>query len=54
MVDHMLEQPRLVWRLEVITRAGVRRRWSADEKARIPEEAMAPGAVDPTWPAGTA
>jgi transposase len=45
MVDHMLEPPRPVRRLEVITGAGGRRRWSADEKARILEEAMAPGAV---------
>jgi transposase len=29
----------------VITGAGGRRRWSAGEKARILEEAMAPGAV---------
>ena len=45
MVDHMLEPPRAVRRLEVITGAGGRWRWSADEKARILEEAMAPGAV---------
>ena len=45
MVDHMLEPPRPVRRLEVITGTGGRRRWSADEKARILEEAMAPGAV---------
>jgi transposase len=45
MVDHMLEPPRPVRRLEVITGAGGRRRWPADEKARILEEAMAPGAV---------
>jgi transposase len=45
MVDHMLEPPRPVRRLEVITGAGGRRRWSADEKAQILEEAMAPGAV---------
>ena len=45
MVDHMLEPPRPVRRLEVITGIGGRRRWSADEKARILEEAMAPGAV---------
>ena len=45
MVDHMLEPPRPVRRLEVITGAGGRRRWSADEKARILEEAMVPGAV---------
>ena len=41
----MLEPPRPVRRLEVITGADGRRRWSADEKARILEEAMAPGAV---------
>jgi transposase len=45
MVDHRLEPPRPVRRLEVITGVGGRRRWSADEKARILEEAMAPGAV---------
>jgi transposase len=45
MVDHMLEPPRPVRRLEVITGAGGRRRWSADEKARILEEATGPGAV---------
>ncbi len=45
MVDHMLEPPRPVRRLEVITGVGGRRRWSADEKTRILEEAMAPGAV---------
>ncbi|PVE20869.1 IS66 family insertion sequence hypothetical protein [Microvirga sp. KLBC 81] len=45
MLDHMLEPPRPVRRLEVITGAGGRRRWSANEKTRILEEAMAPGAV---------
>jgi transposase len=45
MVDHMLEPPRPVRRLEVITGAGGRRRWSADAKARILEEATTPGAV---------
>jgi len=45
MVDHMLEPSLPVRRLEVITGAGGRRRWSADEKARILEEAMVPGAV---------
>ena len=45
MVDHMLEPPRPVRRLEVITGAGGRWRWPTDEKARILEEAMAPGAV---------
>jgi transposase len=53
MLDHMLEPLRPVRRLEVITGAGGRRRWSADEKARILEEAMAPGAVvsevAPAW-----
>ena len=41
----MLEPPHMVRRLEVITGAGGRRRWSAAEKARILEEASAPGAV---------
>jgi transposase len=45
MVEHMLEPPRPMRRLEVITGAGGRRRWIADEKARILEEATAPGAV---------
>lgn len=45
MVEHMVDPPRLIRRLEVITGAGGRRRWSAAEKARITEEAMAPGAV---------
>ena len=45
MVDPMLEPPRPVRRLEVITGAGVRRRWTGDEKAQILEEPMAPGAV---------
>src|SRR5215217_6032731 len=45
MVDPMLEPSRPVRRLEVIIGAGGRRRWTSDEKARILEEAMAPGAV---------
>ncbi len=45
MVDHMLEPPRPVRRVEVITGVGGRRRWSADEKARILEEALSPGAI---------
>jgi transposase len=45
MVDHMLEPTRPVRRVEVITGAGGRRRWSADEKARILEEALKPGAI---------
>jgi len=34
-----------VRRAEVITGAGGRRRWSDDDKARIVEETLAPGAV---------
>ncbi len=44
MVDHMLEPTRPVRCVDVITGAG-RRRWSADEKAQILEEALAPGAI---------
>jgi transposase len=45
MLDDMVDPPRAVRRLEVITGAGGRRRWSDAEKARILEEAMVPGAV---------
>jgi transposase len=45
MLDNMVDPPRAVRRIEVITGAGGRRRWSDGEKARILEEAMAPGAV---------
>lgn len=45
MLDDMVEPPRVVRRLEVITGAGGRRRWSTAEKARIVAEAMMPGAV---------
>ena len=45
MVKDMVEPPRMVRRLEVITGAGGRRRWSAAEKARILQETLAPGAV---------
>ena len=45
MVEHMVEPLRMARRVEVITGAGGRRRWSAAEKARITEEAMPPGAV---------
>ena len=45
MLDDMVDPPRAVRRLEVITGAGGRRRWSEAEKARIVEEASAPGAV---------
>ena len=45
MVEHMVDPPRLVRRLEVITGTSGRRRWSAEEKDRITAEAMEPGAV---------
>ena len=38
-------KPRQVRRLEVLTGVGGRRRWSADDKARIVEETLAPGAT---------
>ncbi len=41
----MLEPSRPVRRIEVITGETGRRRWPADEKARILEEAAVPGAV---------
>lgn len=44
MVDHKLE-PKAVRRIEVITGPGGRRRFEDDEKARIIEEALVPGAV---------
>jgi transposase len=43
-LDHMLE-PKAVHRLEVITGTGRRRRFSDDDKARIVEETLVPGAV---------
>jgi transposase len=43
-LDHMLE-PKVVHRLEVITGTGRRRRFSDDDKARIVEETLVPGAV---------
>jgi transposase len=43
-LDHMLEA-KAVRRLEVITGSGGRRRFSDDEKARILEETLVPGAV---------
>jgi transposase len=43
-LDHMLE-PKAVRRLEVITGTGGRRRFPDDEKARIVEETLVPGAV---------
>jgi len=45
MLKDMVEPSRVVRRLEVITGAGGRRRWSAVEKARILQETLAPGAV---------
>lgn len=44
MLDHKLE-PKTVRRVEVITGPGGRRRFADDEKARIIEEALVPGAV---------
>jgi transposase len=44
MLDHTLK-PEAVRRLEVITGTGRRRRFSADYKAGIVEETLAPGAV---------
>ena len=43
-LDHMFD-PKPVRRLEVITGGGGRRAWTSEEKARILEEAGAPGAV---------
>src|SRR5271155_790988 len=46
MLDHKLKsEPEPVHRLEVITGTGRRRRFSDDDKARIVEETLAPGAV---------
>src|ERR1700712_4745785 len=45
MVEYMVEPSRAVRRLEVITTAGGRRRWSQAERSRILAEAMASGAV---------
>jgi transposase len=44
MLDHTLK-PEGVRRLEVITGTGRRRRFSADDKARVIEETLVPGAV---------
>jgi transposase len=45
-LDHMFEpEPPSVRRLEVITGTGRRRRFSIEDKARILEETLAPGAV---------
>lgn len=45
-LDHTLEpEVTTVRRLEVITGTGRRRRYSEDDKARVVEETLAPGAV---------
>ena len=44
-LDHTLEPSRPVRRVEIINGIGGRRRWSVDEKARIIEETLVPGAV---------
>lgn len=44
-LDHRLEPEGEVRRLEVITGAMGRRRWSVDDRARILEETLVPGAV---------
>jgi len=44
-LDHRLEPEGPVRRLEVISGAMGRRRWSVDDRARILEETLAPGAV---------
>lgn len=44
-VEHMAEPPQTVRRLEVITTASGRRRWSQSARRRILAEVMAPGAV---------
>jgi transposase len=44
-LDLTLEPERRLRRIEVINGAGGRRRWSADDKARIVEETLVPGAV---------
>jgi transposase len=44
-LDHTLKPEVTVRRLEVISGTGRRRRFSADDKARVVEETLAPGAV---------
>lgn len=34
-----------MWRVEIITGRGARRRWSAEEKARLVAETYEPGAI---------
>ena len=45
MLDHTLKSDVTTSRLEVITETGRRRWFSKDDKARIVEETLAPGAV---------
>jgi len=46
MLDHKFEpNPSVARRVEVFTGTGRRRRWSTDDRARIVEETLAPGAV---------
>ncbi len=42
---HHSDDPKPVRRIEVFTGASRRRRWGAEEKARIVAESFAPGAV---------
>jgi len=44
-LDLTLEPSRPVRRVEIINGLGGRRRWSVDDKARIVEETLVPGAV---------
>ena len=44
-LDHRLEPEVEIRRFEIINGAMGRRRWSADDRARILEETLAPGAV---------
>jgi transposase len=44
-LEPALERSRPVRRVEIINGIGGRRRWSVDDKARIVEETLAPGAV---------
>ena len=44
-LDHRLEPEVEIRRFEVINGAMGRRRWSADDRARIIEETLVPGAV---------
>ncbi|WP_247490453.1 transposase [Bradyrhizobium sp. 17] len=45
MLDHTLKSDAAARRLEVITETGRRRWFSKDDKARIVEETLVPGAV---------